>query len=142
MKKEGFVNVILLIFSFFMLYMVNQLPATNATQELGPGFFPKLILYAIIAFNILQLLILFFSKKQDDSSESEFRFGRFLIMTGIMAAYVFSLYFIDYKIGTFLLIFSLMVLLGVKSYKMLFSVTVLSVSAIYLLFEIVLNVHI
>lgn len=142
MKKEGLVNVIMLIISIFMLYMVNQLPEPNATQELGPGFYPKLILYTIIFFNVLQLLLLFFSKSKASSDNSDFQLGRFIAMIAIMSFYVLSLYYIDYKIGTFLLIFSLMLLLGVKSYKLLFSVSAVSVGTIFLLFEILLNVHI
>ncbi|WP_102264448.1 tripartite tricarboxylate transporter TctB family protein [Mesobacillus jeotgali] len=142
MKTEGIVNIIFLIVSFFMLYMVNQLPEPNATQELGPGFYPKLILYTIIFFNVLQLLLLFFSKSKASSDNSDFQLGRFIAMIAIMIFYVLSLYYIDYKIGTFLLIFSLMLLLGVKSYKLLFSVSAVSVGTIFLLFEILLNVHI
>ena len=142
MKKEGLVNIIILILSFFMLYMVNQLPEPNATQELGPAFYPKLILYTIIFFNVLQLLLLFFSKSKPSSESSDFQLGRFIAMIAIMTFYVLSLYYIDYKIGTFLLIFSLMLLLGVKSYKLLFSVSAVSVGTIFLLFEILLNVHI
>ncbi|WP_394138255.1 tripartite tricarboxylate transporter TctB family protein [Cytobacillus oceanisediminis] len=142
MKKEGLVNVIMLILSFFMLYMVEQLPEPNATQELGPGFYPKLILYMIISFNVLQLVMLFFSKAKASGETSDFQFGRFIIMIAIMTGYVLSLSYIDYKIGTFLLIFSLMVLLGVKSYKLLLSVSAISVGTIYLLFEVLLNVHI
>ncbi|WP_370221699.1 tripartite tricarboxylate transporter TctB family protein [Cytobacillus sp.] len=142
MKKEGFVNVIMLILCFFMLYMVGQLPEAKATEELGPGFYPKLILYMIIVFNVLQLVMMFFSKAQASDEESGFEAGRFFIMIAIMTGYVMSLSYIDYKIGTFLLILSLMLLLGVKSYKLLISVSVISVGTIYLLFEVLLNVHI
>ncbi|MBG9657910.1 tripartite tricarboxylate transporter TctB family protein [Cytobacillus firmus] len=142
MKKEGFVNVIMLLLSFFMLYMVEKLPEPNATQELGPGFYPKLIIYMIIVFNVLQLVMLFLTKVKASDEASEFQFSRFFIMIAIMTGYVLSLSYIDYKIGTFLLIFSLMLLLGVKSYKLLLSVSVISVGTIYLLFEVLLNVHI
>ncbi|MEH7442652.1 tripartite tricarboxylate transporter TctB family protein [Bacillus sp. JJ1122] len=143
MRKEVLVNITMLILSFFMLYMVKQLPTPNSIQGLGPGFYPTIILYTIIFFNALQLLILFFSKtKKTSSGSSDFQAGRFLVMIAIMTGYVLSLSYIDYKIGTFLLIFSLMILLGVKSYKLLLSVSVISVATIFLLFEVLLNVHI
>lgn len=142
MRKEVLVNITMLILSFFMLYMVKQLPTPNSIQGLGPGFYPTIILYTIIFFNALQLLILFFSKSKTSSGSSDFQAGRFLVMIAIMTGYVLSLSYIDYKIGTFLLIFSLMILLGVKSYKLLLSVSVISVATIFLLFEVLLNVHI
>lgn len=142
MKGEGIVNVVMLLLCGFMLYAIEQLPEPTATQELGPAFYPRLIVYAIIFFNVLQLIALVFTKVKNKGEKIEFRFGRFLIMVGIMTAYVFSLSHIDYKIGTFLFILSLMVLLGVKSYKLLVSVSVLAVGAIFLLFEVLLNVHI
>lgn len=142
MKGEGIVNVVMLIFCGFMLYAVERLPVPAATDELGPAFYPRLIVYAIIVFNVLQLIVLVFTKAKNKGGNIEFHFGRFLIMVVIMTAYVFSLSHIDYKIGTFLLILSLMLLLGVKSYKLLLSVSVLAVGAIYLFFELLLNVHI
>jgi putative tricarboxylic transport membrane protein len=141
-KGEGIVNVVMLLLCGFMLYTIEQLPEPAATQELGPAFYPKLIVYAIIFFNVLQLITLVFTKAKNKDEKVEFRFGRFLLMVVIMTAYVFSLSHIDYKIGTFLFILALMVLLGVKSYKLLLSVSVLAVGAIFLLFEVLLNVHI
>lgn len=140
LKKEVYVNVIILGLCFFMLYMINQLPQPKSTVELGPGFFPKLIIYLIIFLSALQIIVLFFTKKEAPDESQEVSNWKVIAMIVSMVAYVASLSFFDYKIGTFLFIPAVMVLLGVKKYKVLFLVSSISTASIFLLFEVLLNV--
>ncbi len=126
-----------------MLFAVNQLPAPGNTVELGPGFYPKVVLYILLFFNILQIIMLLFAKKQNsniEQTDSDFSLRKVLGLILIMLLYVVSLYWIDYKIGTFIFILLMMVILGVKSYKTLFSVSAISIVSIYLLFDLLLKV--
>jgi len=140
MKKELILNAVIFAFCFFMLYMVGQLPERPNTVELGPGFLPKLVIYFILFFNALQTIVNILAMRKHAEEESEFNGRNLVILLVIMVGYVFSLEFIDYKIGTFILILSIMFLLGVKRYKTLIMVSGISTLTIFLLFEIILNV--
>jgi hypothetical protein len=123
-----------------MLYMIEQLPTPPNTVELGPGFLPKLVIYVIIFFNAIQTLINIVTKSKNQVEDSGFSARNLVLLLLIMVIYVFSLSWIDYKIGTFLLILSIMFLLGVKRYKLLLMVPAISTLSIFLLFELILNV--
>ncbi|WP_209124155.1 tripartite tricarboxylate transporter TctB family protein [Alkalihalobacillus sp. BA299] len=140
MKKEIYVNITIICISLFMLYVINQIPHRPNTAGLGPDFFPKLIIYLIIFFNALQMIILLLAKSVNPDDEEKVNFFKVFALIGSMIAYVASLSFFDYRIGTFLFIIVVMVLLGVKNYRVLFLVSSISTASIFLLFEVLLKV--
>ncbi|MDX5475012.1 MAG: tripartite tricarboxylate transporter TctB family protein [Bacillaceae bacterium] len=141
MKKGIIVNIVLLGLSFFMLTVINKLPEPRSTVELGPAFFPRLLIYLIIILNIVQIFIALLSKQKEVVEETEsVNIWKVVLMIASMIAYVTSLHVIDYRIGTFLFILAVMALLGVKKYRPLFLVPAIATGSIYVLFEVLLNV--
>nr|WP_272899182.1 tripartite tricarboxylate transporter TctB family protein [Caldalkalibacillus salinus] len=133
------VQAIIIAFSGLMLYFVKELPEPTGAVELGPAFFPKLILYFIILLCILQILTITLSNhKQMSAGDSNM--GSVMLLIANMIGYVFGLEIIGYQLSTLIFISLLLALLGVRNYKILISVPLVSVLIIFVVFDWMLNV--
>lgn len=143
MVKQMGINIILLAFAFFMLYTAFQMPTASTTTMNGPAFYPKLILYVLIGLNLIDMLQKVINYKRENS-DAEFTprimVKKFILLVVLLGAYIFSLNWIDYRIGTFIMVFAIMFIIEPKRYKRGLIVSAGFVLAIYVIFDYLLRI--
>lgn len=135
-------NGSILLFCLIGFYFVNQLPEVSANMDVGPAFFPKLIIWVIFVMNILFVLNQLFIMKNAEEDEEEIKqsITRFFMIIILLIAYIFSWNIIDYKIATFLLLIAIMFMLSIREWKKLVIISAGFVLITYILFEVLLRV--
>ncbi|WP_373893553.1 tripartite tricarboxylate transporter TctB family protein [Virgibacillus natechei] len=143
MVKQMWLNVVLIVFSVFMLVQAFQLPSGFSGGELGPEFFPVVILCILILLNIIDMITKYVNRITENKEQKELPkiiFKNYFLLVFLMVLYVASLGWIDYRISTFIFVFSIMLIIDLKDYKRALIVSVGFVLFLFLVFDLLLRV--
>lgn len=155
MVKQIGINLALLAFSIFMLVAALQLDSGSSIAQIGPGYYPKLVLYALIGLNLIDIVLKLIQHKQEtaetaetaESEESEeqsettqFMWKKFLVLVPLLVLYVLSLDWFDYSISTFVFVLIIMLMIDLKNYKRAIIASLGFVIAIYVVFDYLLRI--
>ena len=94
--------------------------ASNNTADftaVGPAFFPRMIATAMIAVNVIRLILLFYSKskwKNEYKSANREGVKSFLLIIVSLLAYYLMNYLVGFPVATVIFVFCLCYLLGEK----------------------------
>lgn len=147
-KKIG-INIAFLAFCIFMLVASFQLESGSRIAQIGPGYYPKLVLYVLIGLNLIDIVLKFVQQRQEtaESEESEeqsettqFMWKRFLVLIPLLVLYVLSLDWFDYRISTFVFVLLIMLMIDLKNYKRAIIASLGFVMAIYVVFDYLLQI--
>ena len=146
MVKQIGINIALLAFSIFMLVAAFQLDSGSSIAQIGPAYYPKLILYVLIGLNLIDIVLKFIQHRQEteeseeESETTQFMWKRFLILIPLLVLYVFSLDWLDYRISTFVFVLIIMLMIDMKNYKRAIVASLGFVIAIYVVFDYLLRI--
>jgi putative tricarboxylic transport membrane protein len=108
----------------------------------GPGFYPKIISYILIGLGIILLIQTLFTQKKKEmvvlfkSQEAKFVYK----IVGITILYLIMLTIIGFTISTLLFLFVTFYVMGLKSYKLLIIIPIVTTTALLLLFKGVFHI--
>lgn len=143
MVRNISINLVFLALSIFMLFASYQLPGSQSTVELGPGFYPRMIIFILIILNIIDIAIKIINDKKEQKEQGNLpaiAYGKLLIMIIVMSSYILSLKFVDYRIATFLLVYIIMLIIDKNKYKQALFVAIGFVLTIYVIFDYLLRI--
>lgn len=126
-----------------MLVQSFQLPSGFSAGQLGPEFFPIIILIVLIVLNIVDMINKYLNRVAEDEEKKDLQkinYKKFLLLAFLMFTYVASLGWIDYRINTFILIFSIMLIIDLKDYKRALFVSAGFIIFLFLVFDLLLGV--
>jgi len=126
-------NMIILILAVFVLYMSSLLPSQSGLMELGPSFYPRIVACALILLTIIQAILDLVVNRTKENTVT-IKWGRVLGLSLIMITYIYVLPWIGYKIGSFVLMTSIMMLLGVRGHRLIV-IPIIVIGVVYLVFQ-------
>lgn len=144
MKKSNiFVSIIIILIGIATLIEVKSFPQ-GQNNVVGPGFFPGIIAAILIILGIILFIQSIRIKKDEDIKVNLFDSENKLayIIMGITLIYLIAINYIGFLISSIIYLTTLITLYGGKNkLKSLIASSVIS-SAIYFVFNILLNVPI
>ena len=144
MKKSNiFVSIIIILIGIVTLIEVKSFPQ-GQNNVVGPGFFPGIIAAILIILGIILFIQSIRIKKDEDIKVNLFDSENKLayIIMGITLIYLIAINYIGFLISSIIYLTTLITLYGGKNkLKSLIASSVIS-SAIYFVFNILLNVPI
>lgn len=158
MRKSNIViGIILLFLSAFYYLSTRGFPSPTVTENLGAGFFPKLLSILLAFFALILILTSLFYRSEagqeeraaisggerleEDSYSAEGISYKFLLGTIVFSIlYVIFLPIIGYLIITPVYIIAIIRFLGKKKWFHNITVSILLTAALYLLFAMMLGV--
>lgn len=144
MKKSNiFVSIIIILIGIATLIEVKMFPQ-GQSNVVGPGFFPGIIAAILIILGIILFIQSIRIKKDEDIKVNLFNSENKLayIIMGITLIYLIAINYIGFLISSIIYLTTLITLYGEKNkLKSLVASSIIS-SAIYFVFNILLNVPI
>lgn len=144
MKKSNiFVSIIIILIGIATLIEVKSFPQ-GQNNVVGPGFFPGIIAAILIILGIILFIQSIRIKKDEDIKVNLFNSENKLayIIMGITLIYLIAINYIGFLISSIIYLTTLITLYGEKNkLKSLVASSIIS-SAIYFVFNILLNVPI
>jgi putative tricarboxylic transport membrane protein len=125
-----------IVFGSYVLYEGSRMPADHI-MKIGPSFFPEMLAIGLIFFSSLLILYSFFGQAKGHPSPIRLQDkGIQRALLSLVAIVVYALLFIPlgYPLSTFLLVSSIMFLLGVRRIQLIVTVATLTTLTVWLVF--------
>lgn len=146
MRSEILSHLVVYIIGIVVLIFTFTLPAPQSGGgDVGSYFFPQVMLITILILNTFSILVTVYKnfksighvEKLSISKESVLRVSLLIIL---MIAYISFLPIIGYEISTGLLLILMMLIFGVKNYKILVLIPIVIVGILYIVFDTLLSI--
>lgn len=134
-----FIAVVVLIFTF-------TLPAPQPVgADVGSYFFPQVLLITILVLNTLSVVRVIynkvaFSKQVDSFKITKKNIIRVSLLVGLLGAYIILMPIIGYEITTGLFLILMMLMFGIRDYKILILIPIGVVGILYIVFDTLLSI--
>jgi hypothetical protein len=119
------------IFFFFHTYSFQE---SLGYQETGPGFWPRLILAAMMIITAIILVRALIEAKKSGHTAPPRSNKAFMLMIGLLIAYILAIHVIGFLPASLLMLIGFIRLLGEKNKLVILGASFGLVAAIYLIF--------
>jgi len=137
MLGELIMSSSILVAACYLYYKANQLRVFRAYKEVGPDFWPKIVLICLIALSAALTVshVLTWRKSREEVSEREEGWQRVLITVLLAVGYVYFLKPLGFIVASPLFILGMMLLI-LRERKKVIPLTILGIMAmIYIIFS-------
>jgi len=146
MRAEIISHTLIYIGATVALIFTFTLPAPESSGgDVESYFFPQVMIVTIIILNTFSILSVIFKKLKSPEKNGIFSITkgnilRVVILITLMVSYIITLPIIGYAISTGLLLIGMMLIFGVKNYKILISIPIGVVGILYIVFDTLLSI--
>jgi membrane protease YdiL (CAAX protease family) len=143
MKKWNYaISAIVTVLGSIIIYLAAGLPLSTGTGDPGAGFWPSMLGVLLIILAIILTITTLVKRKDLEKIPvilNQVANRRVYIMMGVIVAFLFVMKFLGFYIAAFVFIPTTMLVMGERSKKKMLLVSVLTLAAIYIVFELVLK---
>lgn len=143
MKKWNYaISAIVAILGAVIIYLAAGLPLSTGTGDPGAGFWPAMLGVLLIMLAVILTITTIIKRKDLEKIPvilNQAANHRVYIMMGVIILFLIMMKFLGFYIAAFVFIPVTMFVMGEKNKKKMLFVSVLTMAAIYIIFELVLK---
>jgi putative tricarboxylic transport membrane protein len=132
------ISAVIFITSLFLYYEAGKFRQLKAVEQIGPDFWPKIILILLCILSFIALLSDILKKPTEkfntDTLSNETK-KRFLITLICIFTYIIILHYVGFAISTPIFIFIFMLILGEQRKWLIFLTSILMTAAVIIIFS-------